>query len=230
MGNVFRQFPFLTAILDRQGLHQTSEQRRLKVFRHSWGFWYSRKNPKIVMSPTATKNHKQREVLWQQYHLCLAVAEFQIIGGKHFLLLGPESGKFWKLKSRRSTTANRTLLRGRNPKWIFHNFGNLFTTLDSIPTSCVRVVPTEWQIRTILGACLSKVISSGALQYRQHALISDCLDLAHLSLRKEAGLATNWIKDPPEGLKTTKPCTGFRDRPGVAQFPRNFDCSRPVRH
>ena len=35
LGNVFRQFPFLSAILDRQGLHQTSEQRRLKVFRHS---------------------------------------------------------------------------------------------------------------------------------------------------------------------------------------------------
>ena len=35
------------------------------------------------MSPTASKNHKQREVLWQQYHLRLAVAEYQIIGGKH---------------------------------------------------------------------------------------------------------------------------------------------------
>ena len=40
-----------------------------------------------------------------------------------------------------------------------------------------------------------------APQYRQYALISDFLDLAHLSVREEAALATNWIKDRLEGLK-----------------------------
>ena len=54
-----------------------------------------RKNPKIVViSPTvATKSHKQGEVLWQQYHLCLAVAEHQILSGKHCLILEPGSEK-----------------------------------------------------------------------------------------------------------------------------------------
>ena len=33
----------------------------------------------VVMSPAvATKSHKQKEVIWQQYRLCLAVAEHQI--------------------------------------------------------------------------------------------------------------------------------------------------------
>ena len=35
----------------------------------------------------------------------------------------------------------------------------------------------------------------------QCALISDFLDLAHLSKQEEAALATNWIKDRPDGLK-----------------------------
>ena len=66
----------LSANLDRQG-HQ--------------GFWHKlkKKNPKIVvMSPTVeTKSFKKKEVVRQQYHLCMDVAEHQIPGGKHFLTL-----------------------------------------------------------------------------------------------------------------------------------------------
>ena len=47
----------------------------------------------------------------------------------------------------------------------------------------------------------AKVVPAQAPQYRQCALISDFLDLAQLSKREEAPLATNWIKDRPEGLK-----------------------------
>ena len=65
------------------------------------------------------------------------------------------------------------------------------------------MVPTEWQVRTVLGDCISKakVISFQAPQHRQYGLISDFLDLANLSIREEALLATNWIKDRPERLK-----------------------------
>ena len=45
------------------------------------------------------------------------------------------------------------------------------------------------------------MISIQAPEFRQFALISDFLDLANLSIRKEAALATNWIKDRLEGLK-----------------------------
>ena len=79
----------------------------------------------------------------------------------------------------------------------------LLQQLDAIPASCERVVPTEWQVRTVLGDCLSraKVIPAQAPQHRQYALISDFLDLANLSIQEEAALATNWIKDRPERLK-----------------------------
>ena len=88
-------------------------------------------------------------------------------------------------------------LRGRKPKWIFYKFGNLLQPLEFVPASRERVVPTEWQVRTVLGDCIStaKVISMQAPQYRQHALILDFLDHAILSVREEAAMATNWIKD-----------------------------------
>ena len=80
---------------------------------------------------------------------------------------------------------------------------NLLQPLEFVPISRERVVPMEWQVRSVLGDCISmaKVISTQAPQYRQFALISDFLDLANSSLREEAALATNWSKDRLEGLK-----------------------------
>ena len=47
-----------------------------------------------MISPTIfSKYTKLMEVIWQQYRLCLATAEYQILGGKHFVILAPESGK-----------------------------------------------------------------------------------------------------------------------------------------
>ena len=45
------------------------------------------------------------------------------------------------------------------------------------------------------------VVSIQAPQYRQYTLTIDFLDFANLIIREEAALATNWIKDRPEGLK-----------------------------
>ena len=46
-----------------------------------------------------------------------------------------------------------TLLRGKKPKWIFHNFGNLLKPLEFVPASREQVIPTEWQVQTVLGDC-----------------------------------------------------------------------------
>ena len=91
------------------------------------------------------------------------------------------------------------LLRGEKPKWIFHNLGNLPRPLELEPASRERVFPTERQVRTVLGDCISRarVIPVQAPQYRQYALISDFLDLAHLRKQEEAALATNWMRWPP---------------------------------
>ena len=132
------------------------------------------------------------------------MAEHHIFGGKHFLILGPETGGIWWLKKVKYLQKEyHCQLRGKHPEWISHNFCNLLRPLQSIPASRERVVPTEWQVRIIHGVCISKarVIAVRAPQYRQHALISDLLDLANLSVQEEAALATNWIDDRPEGLK-----------------------------
>ena len=203
----------------------TSEPKIQKASHHSncRGFWSKlmKRNPKIVvMSPTvSTKNSKQKEVVWQQCRLCLAVAECQNSWRVNiFLFLGPESGKIWWLKSvqylqKKKYHCRWTLLRGKKPRWILHNFGNLLRPLELVPASREHVVPTEWQVRRVLGDCISKgkVVSNQAPQYRQHALISDFLELANLRIRKEAALAT---------------VTG----PAMSSLPKKYDCRCSVCH
>ena len=119
----------LIAILDEDSWlqhQQTLEPRKKRTSHHSYckSLCQSsrKKDPKIVvMSPTVTTNNfKQKEVKRQQYRLCLAVKEYQILGCKHFLLLGPESGKIWWLKKvqylQKKYLCQWTLLRGKKPK------------------------------------------------------------------------------------------------------------------
>ena len=160
------------------------------------GVWrkLKRKNPKItVMSPTfETKDFKKEEVVWQQYHLCIDVAQHQILGGKILLILRLESGKIWWLNKvqyfEKKYHCQWALLRVEKNKWIV-------------------VVPTKWQIHTVLGDCISraKVIPAPAPQYRQHAPISDFLDLAHLSV-------------------------GHQDGPIYKQLTGKSNCRRPLRN
>ena len=94
---LFSDNSHLSAILDRQELLVAApvdlKSKNTESFSPQLlqGFWskLKGKNPKIVvMSPTVTtKNSKQKEVTWQQHRLWLAVAEYQIPGGKHFLIL-----------------------------------------------------------------------------------------------------------------------------------------------
>ena len=79
-------------------------------------------------------------------------------------------------------------------------------------------------IKTILGARISKarVIAAQAPQYRQHALTSDLLDLANLSLQEEATLATNWIDDRPEGLTLKRLALDTMAKPVMSSSPKNL--------
>ena len=110
---MFSDSSYWSAILDRQRLLvaapadlRTKEAENFTPQPLQF-FWYKlekKKNLKIVVtSPTvATKSYKQQEVIWQQHHLCLAVAEHQT-GGTHVLMLGPETGRIWWLKKEQYT-------------------------------------------------------------------------------------------------------------------------------
>ena len=169
-GSYFSDSSSLSAILDRQGLLVAApvDLRRKKAesfFATAVArllFKLKKKKPKnVVMSPTlATKSHKQREVLWQQYHLCLAAAAHHILGGKHFLISGGTASNLsrkalpyfgtWVRKdsvvekystSKTSTTANGPSHVQGNPSGFFHNFGNLLCPLELVPASREHVVP-----------------------------------------------------------------------------------------
>ena len=82
---------YLSASLHRQGLLVAAplDLRTKKAGHFSpqllQGFWskLKEKKPKIVVmsSMVTTISSKQKEVMWQQHHLCLAVAQHQILGG-----------------------------------------------------------------------------------------------------------------------------------------------------
>ena len=177
----------MLSLIDKESWLQpqlTLEPRRLKASHHSYcrAFGHSSRwrIPNIVlMSPTVTtKNSKHKEVKWQQYCLCLAVAVF--------LILGPVSRKIWwfegTIPSEKSTTTKWTLLCGITTTWVC--------------TRLTQTCPIECQVRTDLGDCISKarIIPIQSPQYRQCMLISDFLDLANLSTREGAALATNWTQ------------------------------------
>ena len=166
---MFSDTSYSSAILDRQGLLVAApiDLRTKKVENFSpqllQNFWYKL---------------KQQEVTWQHYHLCLAVAEHQILGGKHHIL-GPETGKIWWLKKvqnlQKKYHCHWTFLRGIKPRW---DFSQSCQHVYCQNQSQSRV--SECQVRTILGDSVSKarVITVQAPQYRQHALTSDFLDPA----------------------------------------------------
>ena len=89
------------------------------------------------------------------------------------------------------------------------------------------MVPTEWQVRSVLGDNISKarLISIQAPQYRQSTLISDFLDHANLRIREEVALATNWIKDRPEKLKLQNLAVATMTGPAVRSFPENMNAN-----
>ena len=94
---------YLSAILDQQELQVAAPidlgTKKAESFSPLLlqNFWFNlkKKNPKIVVrSPTVeTKSFKKKELICQQYHFRVSVAEHQILGGKHFLIWGPESRK-----------------------------------------------------------------------------------------------------------------------------------------
>ena len=69
---------------------------------------------------------------------------------------------------------------------------------------------------------MARVITVQAPQYRQHALISDFLDLANLSMQEEATLATTWINDRPEGLTLQRVASATMAKPWMSRSPNNL--------
>ena len=51
-----------------------------------------------------------------------------------------------------------------------------------------------------------------------------------MSIREEETLGTEWIKDRPEGLKTSEPCIGHYDRPSCTQSTEKYHCRCSARH
>ena len=237
--DMFSDNSYLSAILVRQGLKVAApvDLRTKKTESFSpqllQGFWHKlkKKNPKIVvLSPDCWDEELRKEVVWQQCQVCMDVAEHQILGVKHPSHFGKRSRtdlvvEKGAMSPEISTICQWTLLRGKKPKWSFHNIGNLLRPLELVPASRERVFSYRMASTAQLSEIAysrAKVIPAQAPQYRQYALISDFLDLADLSTQEEAAVATNWIKDRPEGLKLQNLTLATRKGRSTSTVPENL--------
>ena len=88
---------------------------------------------------------------------------------------------------------------------------------------------SEWFLQSgKFGQYLETAKPRQAPQNRQHALISDFLDVANLSVQEEATLATYWIDDRLEGSKLQNLALATTAGPCCAVFEKS-DCGRPAR-
>ena len=108
-----------------------------------------------------------------------------------------------------------------------------FTILESIQASRERVVSyrVASSNSTRNGMSKRRVNTVQEPQYRQHALISDSLDLPNLSLQQEATFATNWIDaafamnwidDRPDGLTLQNFALATMTGPVMSSLPKNL--------
>ena len=164
---LFSDNSYLSAILDRQGLMVAAPaDLRIKSAdsfspQALQSFWSKKKlkNPKIVvMSPTVfTECTNQTQVIWQQDHWCLAIAEYQILDRKQFLIVGPKSGKIWWLKEGAIPSEEVSLPMDSPARKATHvNFDDLSQPVEFVSISRERFVPTEWHVHSVLGDWKSK--------------------------------------------------------------------------
>ena len=154
-------------------------------------------NPKmVVMSPTVeTKSFKKKEVVWQQYHLCMDEAQHQILGGKHFLIFWTRIRKDLVVEKGARSPEKMVPLPMDPPAWRenqvdFSQSRQSFastgasTSLASASGSHGMARPPQFLENAYQE---QKFFPAQAPQCRQHALISDFLDLAHLSHELDQG-------------------------------------------
>ena len=86
------------------------------------------------MSPTVETKSFQKKWYGNSTTCVWTWQNIEFLAENTSLFLGPESGKIWWLKKvqyiQKKYHCQWTLLRGKKPKWIFHNLGNLLRPLE----------------------------------------------------------------------------------------------------
>ena len=243
---LFSDTSYLSAILDRQEL-MVAAPVDLRTKRAEGlspqalqGFWsrIKMKNPKIVvMSPTVTtKNSEQKEVIWQQYRLCLAVAEYQILDGKIFLLSGPESENIWWLKKMqyllKKFHCRWTLLRGNHLKWILSQFWRSFTTTGV----CTDLAWASGSNGMASSFCSWRLFFEGRHDYNSNAtVLAMCADQSlpgscQFEHTRGSSIGHELDQGPTWRVEASEPCIGHYDRPSCSQSTETYDFRCSVHH
>ena len=107
-GKCFSDNSYLSAILDRQGLlvaapidvrTKKADNLTPQLLQGFWNKLKKKTQERRDVPDCCYEELQATKSFWATiYLLCLVVADHQILGGKYFLILGPETGRIWWLK------------------------------------------------------------------------------------------------------------------------------------
>ena len=135
-------------------------------------------------------------------------------------------------RSRISNLLRWTLLRGRTPKWIFHNLGSLLHSLGFAPESRTHIVPTEF----------ANPNSSWRLHiqdkdsFKPSATVSPpCANLwlaGPCSSQSTGGssIGNELDEGPIWWIEDSEPCVCHYDRSSNEQLTEKYNCRCPTRY
>ena len=220
---------FLSAILDRQGLMVATPvdlRKKAESFSpQAWqGFW-SRikiKNPKIVvMSQTVfTKYTNQKEVMWQQYRLCLTISEYLILCGKHFLFFAPESGKILVVREAQYGLS----CEDGNPSEFFIILEIFYNHMSSYQ---VRV--SDWFQRNDKFVQFFEMNLEGESDFDSSVSFGNLRKFREFRDTRGSSIGHEFDQGPPSKVETSEFSAGHHYRPSNTQLSKEYDCRYSAR-
>ena len=170
-----------------------------------------------------------KEVVRKQYHLCMDVVRTSNSWRKTLPYFG-RNRKNLVVEKRCKISRKKVPLPMDPPAWretqvdCSQSRQSFASTGVTTSLEWGEWFPQSGKYAQFLEDCTSraKVIRAQAPQHRQYALISDFLDRANLIIQKEAALATNWIKDRPEGLQLQNLTLATRTGRSTGSLPENL--------
>ena len=141
----------------RLPLQLTWEQKKAESFSPQLiqGFWQKLKKtfPRLLWCPRLSRRTTSTRKKWY------SIDNIKFFAENTFLFWDQDQERFggWKrCNISRKVPLPMNLLRGEKPKLILHNLAIFCVHWSFMPASRERVVPTEWQVRTVLGGCVSR--------------------------------------------------------------------------
>ena len=106
----------------------------------------------------------------------------------------------------------------------FHNLDDLLQPLEVVPISRERVVPTEWQVLSVLGDCIWKAKSDFDSSATVSAICADQRrpGSCKIEYKRRSNIGHELDHGPTQRDETSEPSVGHNYRPSITQLSKKM--------